>query len=222
MNSEIAKNLLLVGPPGAGKGTQAALLCEELSLERIDTGSLIRAAIKEGSPLGIQAKDYVSKGQLVPDELIIGLILDVLQQVKDKGSKFLLDGFPRNLVQAEALASALEEKDLLLDKVIAISVDEGKLVERITGRRICTNKACNAVYHTVFSPSKDGDLCEKCGSATYQRDDDKEELVTARLNTYNRETQPLLTYYQQKGILLNIDGNKAPSEVFKDIKAALK
>lgn len=215
-------NLLLVGPPGAGKGTQAQWLSESFDLAKIDTGNLIRQAIKEENALGQEAKKYVSEGKLIPDELVINLILAELKKVKESGKSFLLDGFPRNIAQAEALDKALQEQQLKLDSVISISLDTKKLVERITGRRICTNKACGAVYHTVFSPPKQENICDKCGSALYQRDDDKEELVEARLQTYHKETAPLIAFYQNKKLLHEVDGNQPMEEVSKGIEKILK
>ncbi|MDJ0625654.1 MAG: adenylate kinase [Candidatus Caenarcaniphilales bacterium] len=220
--SEFSKNLLLLGPPGAGKGTQAQRLAKDFSnLIKIDTGSLIREAIKNETDLGIEAKEYVKEGKLIPDSLVIGLILSKLEEIKKQEKHFLLDGFPRNIVQAESLDNLLKDNDLNLDSVIAISLDDDKLVERITGRRNCTNKNCGAVYHSTFSPPKEKDICDLCGSALYQRDDDKKELVQARLSTYNKETAPLISFYQEKNLLNSIDGNQNMNKVYQDILSLL-
>ncbi|MDX1919681.1 MAG: adenylate kinase [Candidatus Caenarcaniphilales bacterium] len=210
-------NFILLGPPGAGKGTQAQVLAKELNLEKIDTGNLIRQAIKEETPLGIEAKKFVTQGKLVTDQLVINLILEEIEKVTKQDKNFLLDGFPRNLAQANALDEALTKKGIMLNKAISIQVDSNKLVERITGRRLCTNKACGAVYHLKFNPPKQENICDLCGSALYQREDDKEELVQSRLNTYNSETSPLIEFYSTKGILEAIDGNKKSEEVSKEI-----
>jgi|694.fasta_scaffold11580_10 adenylate kinase len=213
LEKNAGKNLLLLGPPGAGKGTQAQFLAQKFNLQKIDTGNLIRGAIKAGTALGIEAKEYVEAGKLIPDNLVIGLILSELKQITDANKNFLLDGFPRNLAQAEALDKALLESNLSLDKVIEITLDSNKLLERITGRRICTNKACGAVYHLEFHPPQKENICDLCGSDLYQRDDDKAELVKSRLETYQRETLPLTEFYLQKGNLIKIDGNNSQEQV---------
>jgi len=214
-------NVLLLGPPGAGKGTQAQWLAESFNLSKIDTGNLIRQAIKDGNELGKKAIEFVQQGKLIPDNLVISLILDELVKVKVEGRKFLLDGFPRNIAQAQALDEALKEQKMTLDSVISIKLDPQKLLERITGRRICSNKACGAVYHTLFSPPKTTNICDKCSSPLYQRDDDKAELVESRLQTYHQETAPLITFYQAKGILSSVDGNGKTEEVSAQIEKVL-
>jgi adenylate kinase len=215
-------NILLIGPPGAGKGTQAQWLTENFSLEKIDTGSLIRQAIKNETEVGKIAKSYVEQGKLIPDETVIKLILGELMKLKEKNINFLLDGFPRNLVQAKALKNALEENNLTLDKVILIDVNFDDLVRRITGRRICTNKSCGAVYHLLFAPPALPDTCDKCSSPLYQRDDDKEQLVKARLETYLQETEPLIGFYENEGILSKLDGNKPMNDVSQNLRQLLK
>jgi adenylate kinase len=215
-------NLLLLGPPGAGKGTQAQFLAKEYDLERIDTGTLIRSAIAEGNELGQKAKEFVTTGKLVPDSLVIDLILVQLQKVKDSGKNFLLDGFPRNVAQAEALERALTENELALNYAIEIEADHDKIVKRIAGRRLCTSKTCNAVYHLEFSPPKKPGICDICGSPLYQRDDDKAELVASRLDVYKKETFPLVAFYKNKGSLIRINGNQSTLEVSKEIVKLLK
>ena len=211
------KNILLIGPPGAGKGTQAKFLEEEYNLIKIDTGSLIRESIKIESELGKEAKKFVEAGVLIPDELIINLILGEIEKTKVLNKKFLLDGFPRNLKQAEAL----DEKNIFLDAVIEIQVDQEKLLKRIVGRRICNNKNCGAVYHTEFKAPKKSGICDLCSSELYQRKDDQEELVKARLATYLRETLPLTNFYGEKNKLIKINGNQEVACVFEEIKQKL-
>ncbi len=210
-------NLLLLGPPGAGKGTQAQVLAHKYNLIRLDTGSLIRAAIQSGTDLGLKAKEFVSAGKLIPDTLVINLILNELKKIKEMDRNFLLDGFPRNLAQAEALEQTLKANDCKLDFAVEIKLDFDKLLDRITGRRICTNKACNAVYHLQFSPPKQENICDLCGSFLYQRDDDKAELVKTRLETYQKETLPLTEFYKNKSLLKEINGNQTPEQVSEDI-----
>ena len=170
----MSKNTLLIGPPGAGKGTQALYLANKFNLARIDTGTLIRQAIKENNELGQKAKSFVAEGKLIPDDLVLALIVSEIKQAQIKEQDFLLDGFPRNLVQAEGLEEILRANNLSLDFVLCIEVDTNKLLERITGRRICTNKDCNAVYHLKFSAPKKDNICDLCDSQLYQRDDDKQ------------------------------------------------
>lgn len=210
-------NLLLLGPPGAGKGTQAQILSQKYDLIRLDTGSLIRVAIQNESDLGIKAKEFVNAGKLIPDILVIDLISNELKKIKEIGHNFLLDGFPRNIAQAQALEETLKANNLKLDFALEIKVNYDKLLDRITGRRICTNKACNAVYHLQFSPPKKNNICDLCGSSLYQREDDKAELVKARLETYQKETLPLTEFYKNKGILKEVDGNQAPEEVSENL-----
>jgi adenylate kinase len=220
--SSASKNFILLGPPGAGKGTQAAFLTNTYGLQKVDTGSLLRQAIANpDSDLGKQAKSYVAEGKLVPDSLVISLVLQEIEVILKKGHNFLLDGFPRNLVQAQALDSELLQKGINLDKAILISIDSSKLLERIVGRRICSNKDCGAVYHLQFSPPKEQDVCDLCASALYQRDDDKEELVQSRLETYLTQTKPLIDFYKHKNILIEIDGNKSSAEVSGSIAGLL-
>lgn len=210
--------LILVGPPGAGKGTQAAVLTEKLAIPHISTGDMFRKALKEQTPLGIEAKRYMDAGQLVPDSVTIGLVKERLAQ-GDCANGFLLDGFPRTIPQADALETTLTELGVKLDGVINIDVDRKELMARLTGRRVCS--ACGATYHVVANPSKAGDKCDKCQGALIQRSDDTEATVANRLSVYDEQTAPLVEYYQKKGILLNIDGSKSVEEVTQEILKTL-
>ncbi|MBB5325767.1 adenylate kinase [Anoxybacillus tepidamans] len=207
-------NLVLMGLPGAGKGTQAEKIVEKYGIPHISTGDMFRAAIKEGTALGLQAKAYMDRGDLVPDEVTIGIVRERLS--KDDCQKgFLLDGFPRTVAQAEALENILAELDRSIDYVINIEVDKGILMERLTGRRIC--KECGATYHLVFNPPAKPGVCDKCGGELYQRADDNEETVANRLEVNMKQTQPLLDFYRTKGYLRNINGQQEIEQVFADI-----
>jgi adenylate kinase len=210
--------LILLGPPGAGKGTQAASLVEAYNIPHISTGDIFRYNIKEGTELGKKAKAYMDAGNLVPDSLVVELVEDRLAQ-DDAREGFLLDGFPRTIAQAEALDEVLSKMDSGLDRVINIQVDPGILVERAVGRRIC--KSCGATYHVSFNPPSTEGVCDKCSGELYQRSDDNEETVSNRINVYTKETSPLIDYYTKKGIILNIDGQQDIGKVFEDIKAVL-
>lgn len=210
--------IILLGPPGAGKGTQAAKIVDTYSIPHISTGDIFRKNLKEGTPLGLKAKGYMDKGLLVPDELVVDLVKDRLQQ-EDCKSGFMLDGFPRTVVQAEALDKVLIEMEISIDAVINISVNPELLIERITGRRIC--KFCGATYHVKFNPSKVATTCDLCDGELYQRADDKEETVKNRLEVYADQTKPLIDFYKQKGIIRNINGQQDINDVFEDIKKAL-
>ncbi|MDW7674585.1 MAG: adenylate kinase [Bacillota bacterium] len=210
--------LLLMGPPGAGKGTQAEKLVESLSIPHISTGDMFRSAIKEGTSLGKKAKEYMDGGQLVPDEVTIGIVKERLQQ-PDCEQGFLLDGFPRTVGQAEALDKILAELNLELDKVIDIHVSREKLVERLTGRRIC--KGCGATFHVVFNPPQVTDKCDKCAGELYQRSDDNEETAANRLDVYNEQTKPLQDFYADQGLLVTINGEQPMTLVLKDIGESL-
>lgn len=210
--------LILLGPPGAGKGTQAANIVDKYNIPHISTGDIFRKNIKEGTELGRKAKEYIDGGQLVPDSLTIALVEDRLKQ-DDAKDGFLLDGFPRNISQAEALDTVLTNMDTKLSSVINISVDPSILVERAVGRRICKN--CGATYHVAFNPSKVDGVCDKCSGELYQRSDDNEETVSNRINVYSNETAPLIDYYTDKGVIINVDGQKDIDLVFEDIASAL-
>ncbi len=210
--------LILLGPPGAGKGTQAANIVDKYKIPHISTGDIFRKNIKEGTELGKKAKEYIDGGQLVPDSLTIALVEDRLKQ-DDATDGFLLDGFPRNIAQAEALDTVLENMDQKLSSVINISVDPSILVERAVGRRICKN--CGATYHIAFNPSKEEGVCDKCSGDLYQRSDDNEETVGSRIKVYSDETAPLIDYYTKQGVIINVDGQKDIKLVFEDIASAL-
>lgn len=207
-------NLVLMGLPGAGKGTQAEKIVEKYNIPHISTGDMFRAAIKDGTELGLQAKSYMDKGELVPDEVTIGIVRERLgKNDTDKG--FLLDGFPRTVAQAEALEQILKELNKEIDYVINIHVDQEILMQRLTGRRICKN--CGATYHLVFNPPKEEGICDKCGGNLYQRADDNAETVGNRLEVNLKQTKPLLDFYKSKGYLKNIDGQQEINKVFEDI-----
>lgn len=212
--------IILLGPPGAGKGTQAAMLVKEFTVPHISTGDIFRAAIKEGTELGRKAKEYMDQGQLVPDEIVIGIVKERLAQA-DCVKGFILDGFPRTVPQADALQEALKSLGMELNAVVNLAVSEDDLVTRLSGRRVCKN--CGATYHLQFSPSKATGVCDTCGGELYQRDDDKEETIRKRLEVYNNQTAPLIDYYQGTGLLETINGDgKEIGEVFGTVVAVLK
>jgi adenylate kinase len=201
-----------MGLPGAGKGTQAARIIEELHIPHISTGDMFRAAVKEETPLGLEAKSYMDQGQLVPDRVTIGIVRERLGK-DDCARGFLLDGFPRTVPQAEALDGLLKELGRDLDIVLYIEVDEEELLKRLTGRRICRN--CGATYHVVFAPPKVEGVCDRCGGELYQRDDDRIETVANRLKVNLEQTEHLLKYYESAGKLHRVDG-KQPIESVTD------
>ncbi|MCG1023866.1 adenylate kinase [Sutcliffiella horikoshii] len=211
-------NLVLMGLPGAGKGTQAERIVEKYNIPHISTGDMFRAAMKEETELGMKAKSFMDQGQLVPDEVTIGIVRERLEK-EDCKDGFLLDGFPRTVPQADALEQMLEELGRKIDYVINVNVDQSILMERLTGRRIC--KDCGSTYHLVFNPpAKDG-VCDKCGGELYQRADDNEETVGNRLEVNVKQSKPLLDFYESKGYLRNIDGQQAIDKVFADIEELL-
>ncbi|MCL6638378.1 MAG: adenylate kinase [Firmicutes bacterium] len=211
--------LLIMGPPGAGKGTQAEMLVKELKITHISTGDMFRAAIKEGTEMGKKAKEYMDKGELVPDSVVVGMVKDRLSQPDCKNG-FLLDGFPRTIPQAEALDETFKEMGIVPDAVINIAVPREKLMERLTGRRIC--RSCGASYHMVFNKPQVEGKCNSCQGELYQRDDDNEVAVGNRLDIYEAQTQPLIDYYSQKGHLVNINGDQDIKKVLADTLAAIK
>lgn len=210
--------LILLGPPGAGKGTQAAAIVEKYNIPHISTGDIFRYNIKQGTELGKKAKGYMDQGLLVPDEVVVEIVEDRLKQ-EDCTGGFLLDGFPRTVVQAEALDKVLANMDSALDRVINIEVDKGILVERAVGRRIC--RECGATFHVKYNPSTKGENCDQCGGNLYQRDDDNEATVTKRIEVYLNETTPLIEYYSRQDKLVTIDGDRKINEVFEDIVTSL-
>lgn len=210
--------LVLLGPPGAGKGTQASAIVERYKIPHISTGDILRFNIKNGTKLGIKSKSYIDKGLLVPDELVVLIVKDRLNDADCKDG-FLLDGFPRNVKQAEALDSELKAMGIKLDRVVNIQADRDVLIERAIGRRIC--KECGKTYHIKYNPPKVEDICDLDGSPLYQRDDDNEDTVGTRIKVYHEQTQPLIDYYQEKGLLLDVDGTKPIDEITNFIVAEL-
>ncbi|NLL29567.1 MAG: adenylate kinase [Clostridiales bacterium] len=206
--------IVLLGPPGAGKGTQAKSISNRYSIPHISTGDIFRKNISENTPLGIEAKKYIDKGQLVPDEVTINMVKDRLQE-DDCKSGYLLDGFPRTVIQAEALQDFLSERDERLDTALLIEVPTNFILERMTGRRVCPS--CGASYHIKFNPPISEGKCDVCGSDIIQRKDDSEETVSERLDVYEKQTQPLIDFYKAKNLLSVVDGTKAINEVFEGI-----
>lgn len=211
--------LVLLGPPGVGKGTQASAIVEKYNIPHISTGDIFRANIKQGTDLGKKAKAYMDKGHLVPDDIVVSIVKDRLSE-EDCMEGFLLDGFPRNINQAEILDGELSKMCIKLDKVVNIDADKEILVERVVGRRIC--KTCGAGYHIKFNPPKKEDVCDIDGGELFQREDDTRETVSTRIEIYEEQTQPLIDYYKEKGIILNINGTQPISKVFETIVGALE
>lgn len=212
-------HILLMGPPGAGKGTQAANLVKEFGIPHISTGDMFRAAVKEGTELGKQAKAYMDAGKLVPDEVTIGIVKERLAK-PDCKKGFILDGFPRTVEQADALTGILKELGLSLTAALNITVPAADLIERAVGRRIC--KSCGATYHVKFNPPQKAGVCDTCAGDLYQRADDSEETMKNRLSVYEAQTKPLIAYYEKAGVYKEIDGRKAIDEVKAAMIAALK
>jgi adenylate kinase len=212
-------NLILLGPPGAGKGTQAKMMIKEYGIPQISTGDMLRESVKEGSPMGIKAKGYMETGALVPDDVVVGIVGERIDK-PDCKEGFMLDGFPRTTTQAEALLTILTKLGAHIDHVISIEVADEELVKRLTGRRTCRN--CGVPYHIVFNPPKNDNQCDGCGEELYQRDDDKDEPIRNRLNTYKKQTEPLIDYYSKKGVLLSINGLGTPEVIFNRIKGAVQ
>ena len=207
-----------MGPPGAGKGTQAEKLVELYQIPHISTGDMFRKAQKDGTELGLKAKSYMEQGQLVPDEVTVGIVKERLAE-DDCKNGFLLDGFPRTVQQADALDGILKELGMALDRVINIEVDKGLLVDRLTGRRVC--RACGATFHVINKAPKVEGVCDKCGGELYQRNDDKVETVSNRLDVYAAQTAPLIEYYQSKDIMSSVDGSKSMEDVLANIRSVL-
>ena len=211
-------NLILFGPPGAGKGTQSALLVERRDMKQISTGDLFRAAIKSQTTLGKEAKGYLDAGRLVPDSVTIGLVEEELGRLN--GKSFILDGFPRNVAQAEALEKLLQQTSLKVDRVLFMEVPLSMLLGRLTGRRVC--RSCGAVYHMDSKPPKKSGVCDNCGGEVYQRADDKEEVIRTRLEAYESSTKPLKDYYKAKGPFVEIDGTGSSEDVFGRVSQVLQ
>ncbi len=210
--------LILLGPPGAGKGTQAVFIAKKYTIPHISTGDIFRDNVKRGTELGKKAKSYMDRGLLVPDELVVDIVEDRLKQ-NDCANGFLLDGFPRTVMQAETLDKVLKNIGVSLDRVINIEADKGVLVERAVGRRIC--KECGTAFHIKNNPSTKGDICDRCGGNLYQRDDDNEETVTRRIEVYLKETAPLIEYYGKQNKLVTVDGTEGIDKVFEEIVVSL-
>lgn len=210
--------LVLLGPPGVGKGTQASAIVKKYNIPHISTGDIFRANIKEGTELGKEAKSYMDKGLLVPDEVVVSIVKDRLTK-DDCKEGFLLDGFPRTLEQADALDKELTQIGIKLNKVVNIDADKEILIRRAIGRRIC--KSCSATYHVEFNPPKVESICDLDGAELFQRDDDIVETVATRIEVYTNQTKPLIDYYQEKGIIINVDGTRPIDETFETIVRAL-
>jgi len=211
--------IVLLGAPGCGKGTQAKMLTEKFSIPQISTGDILRAAVKDKTPMGLKAKQYMDAGGLVPDEVVVGIVRDRLQEA-DCINGFILDGFPRTVAQADALQTSLEEMDKALDRVISLDVDAEALVERLTGRRTC--KDCGRGYHIKFDPPRVDALCDTCGGSLFQRDDDQEETIRKRLQVYADQTAPLISYYRQAGVLMELDGMQPIPQVQQEMLSRLQ
>lgn len=206
--------IIMLGAPGAGKGTQAKMIAEKYGIPHISTGDIFRANIKNGTELGAKAKGYMDKGLLVPDELVCDLVVDRIQQA-DCENGYILDGFPRTIPQAEALEAALNAIEQKLDFALDIEVPDNHIINRMSGRRACVG--CGATYHVVFNPTKVEGVCDVCGDKLILRDDDKPETVEKRLTVYHTQTKPLIDYYAAENILAEIDGTQSMEKVFKDI-----
>lgn len=212
-------NIVFLGPPGAGKGTQAKILIEKYGIPQISTGDMLREHRAKGTELGKKAQEYMDKGQLVPDEIILGMVKERLAQ-PDCAKGFILDGFPRTVAQAEALDKILSEMNKNLDFALALVVPDELLVERLTGRRTCKN--CGMMFHVKYKPPKVEGKCDACGGELYQRPDDNEETVRNRLKVYHESTAPLIDYYKKKGILKEIDGSKSIEEITAQLISILE
>lgn len=216
MSTEL--NLILLGPPGAGKGTQAARLVQDFRLPWASTGDMLRAAVSEGSPLGVKAKGFMDSGALVPDDLIVDLIVERVGQ-PDCQDGFLLDGYPRTIPQADALATALGGLGREVSAALLIELDDEEVIRRLSGRRVCVQSGHG--YHLEFDPPKHEGVCDQDGSRLIQRDDDTEDVIRNRLRVYHEQTKPLVAYYEERGLLRRFDGSRSQTEVHDHIRAAL-
>jgi adenylate kinase len=208
--------LVFLGPPGAGKGTQAKLLSQRMGFLHLSTGDLLREAVKNQTPLGKKAKEYMDRGELVPDELIVQLI----EETMPKDGNVILDGFPRTVNQALALEEMLRVKGKKISKVLFFDVPDEVIIDRLSGRRVCSK--CGAVYHVKYNPPKVEGVCDLCGGTLVQRDDDKEEVVRKRLEVYRKQTQPLVEFYQEKGIIYKLDAGKEVEELFEEVRGLVR
>jgi adenylate kinase len=212
-------NLILLGPPGAGKGTQAKILAKKFDIPQISTGDILRGAVKEQSPMGIKAKGFMDAGSLVPDEVVVGIVKERLAK-SDCSNGFILDGFPRTVIQADALKLTLGGMGKAIEHVVSIVVDKEELLARITGRRTC--RSCGKGYHLSFDPPKAAGVCDECGGELFQRDDDSEATMRNRLDVYEKQTAPLISYYDRESLLRNIAGSGTIEEIQQNILAGLK
>lgn len=211
--------IVLLGPPGAGKGTQAKKIAGEFGVPHISTGDMFRKAVAEKTPMGIKADEFMKKGLLVPDEIVVGIV-DERLRLPDCQKGFILDGFPRTVAQAESLEEILSKQGLKLDAAVNFEVPQEELIERFTGRRVC--ESCGASYHIKYNPPKEAGICDKCGSKVVTRPDDRIETVTERLKVYEEQSRPLVQFYKDKGLLIDIDGTKSIDEVFEKIVSRLR
>ncbi len=210
--------IILLGPPGCGKGTQAQRISENYRIPQISTGDLFRQALKEHTPLGQEARNYMDQGKLVPDKVVVKMVEDRLDENDCKGG-FILDGFPRTVAQARALDRMLKKNKLILDAVLSIEVPDKEVVKRLSGRRTC--QKCGAMYHVIFNPPINEGVCDKCQGELYQRDDDHEDTIQTRLQVYHNETAPLIKYYQEKGVLQKIEGVGSIDDISGRIEESL-
>ena len=208
--------MVFLGPPGAGKGTQAKLLSQRMGFLHLSTGDLLREAVKNQTPLGKRAKEYMDRGELVPDELIVQLI----EETMPKDGNVILDGFPRTVNQALALEEMLKGKGEKISKVLFFDVPDEVIIDRLSGRRVCSK--CGAVYHVKYNPPKIEGVCDLCGGSLVQRDDDKEEVVRKRLEVYRKQTQPLIEFYQDRSIIYRLDAEKGVEELFEEVKGLVR
>ena len=212
-------NVILLGPPGAGKGTQSRRLSENLKIPQISAGDLLRAARTQRTELGLEAEEYMKAGKLVPDQLVIDMIRERMKK-GDCQKGYILDGFPRTLTQAEALDQMLKASQSRIDRVVNVDVDEQEVIRRLTDRRQC--RGCGENYHLLFKPSHKGGLCERCSGELFQRDDDREEVIRKRLEIYRKDTSPLVEYYRKQGALKNVKGTGSIDSIYEEIVKALK
>lgn len=218
-SAKVERGFVFLGPPGVGKGTQAALAAQRNGISHVSSGDLFREAVKSGGDLGKIAKSYMDKGLLVPDEVTIKMIMQKMESLGDK-SDFILDGFPRTMEQAKALDMAMEKKNQSVKRAILIEAPQTELIQRLSGRWIC--RTCQAPYHLQNNPPKLSGRCDKCGGELYQRDDDKTETVKKRLEIYYSQSQPLFDYYQQRGKLIRVDGSKSLEDVYHSVQVLIK